>query len=1034
MKAIVLDLETTVQILDDGTKDNSPFHPKNRIVSAHWAMVEDDIVPETTSLIFYHNEKPVPDSPEALQAALDEADVIVAHNAKYDVMYLLEAGFRIPNEVYCTMIGEYILARGQGLKYNLEDTADRREVTRKKSELVKDLFNSGIGFEAMPLHVVLEYAEADVQSCADIYLDQLSDYADAKNKGLVPVRKAMNEMLMFLVEIERNGVKIDLDALEDVEVQYLDERDEIHARLNAVVKDVMGDTPINLNSGADMSMVVYSRRVKDRNAHVMKFNIGTDHRGKPLYPPRMNPREFAAAVRETTEVVNRTLAQHCHTCSGTGKIHKVKKNGELFKKPSKCNVCAGRGFTLLDTGQVAGLKLVPSGPADASVLGFTTDKAAIKKLIHQAEAKGNLQAVQFLKDISRLNAVNTYLDSFVKGIQTWTRPDSILHPNFNQTTAKTGRLSSTKPNFQNQPKGGKFPVRKAVISRFENGLIVEADFSGLEFAVAGDLSRDNQILTDIATGKDVHKQTASIVNQCEVSDVNKDMRQDAKAYCVPMDTEALTRTGWKKYDQLAIGEEVLTYNQNTRTSEWKPILELAYFSDRPVIEYGHSHWKVRTTADHRWYGFRRRERSGGVRQYETEVFTAENITSEHNIITAAPCVDEGILPITPKQAAILGWVVSDGSYRFSTLPDGRARANGTKHGVTACVVQKKELQSLHIEQLLDGVSTSVSHRDCGTAVWNISAAAFREIWNAAELDMFTPNWVEFVSKCSPEARNQFLNSILLAEGHRRDHGEWRISQNQGSLADAIRVGLHLEGHDTRVTTHLSYTGKLHDVYTARKRSHITCQKFKTTNSSVEDVWCPRTENGTWVMRQGNVITVTGNTFAPLYGGQGANEPPHVQVYFREFFNIYQGLASYHKKLTDGVLKDGIVRIPSGREYLFTGVRRYANGRVSNQTAIVNYPVQGFATGDIVPLACVRALRRFREEGLRSKLILTVHDSIVVDCHPDELQQVKAALRWAMCEVTTEVRDRYGYEMAFETLKIEIAAGPNWLAMDEIPLD
>lgn len=705
MKAIVLDLETTVQILDEGTKDNSPFHPKNRIVSAHWSMVDQGEIEPTTSLIFHHNEKPVPDSPEALQAALDEADVLVAHNAKYDVMYLLEAGFRIPDTVYCTMIGEYILARGQGLPYNLEATAERRKVTLKKSELVKDLFNSGVGFEAMPLPVVIEYAEADVQSCAEIYLDQLSDYADAKNKGLVPVRKAMNEMLMFLVEIERNGVKIDLDALEDVEIQYLDERDEIHTRLNTVIREVMGDTPINLNSGADMSMVVYSRRVKDRNAHVMKFNIGTDHRGKPLYPPRMKPAEFAKAVRETTEVVNRTLAQHCHPCSGHGKIHKVKKNGELFKKPSKCGNCGGRGYTLLDTGVVAGLKLVPSGPADASALGFTTDKAAIKKLIHQAEVKGNLQAVQFLKDISRLNAVNTYLDSFVKGIQTWTRPDSILHPNFNQTTAKTGRLSSTKPNFQNQPKGGKFPVRKAVVSRFEGGKIVEADFSGLEFAVAGDLSRDNQILTDINTGKDVHKQTASIVNQCDVSAVNKDMRQNAKAY----------------------------------------------------------------------------------------------------------------------------------------------------------------------------------------------------------------------------------------------------------------------------------------------------------------------------------------TFAPLYGGQGANEPPHVQVYFREFFNIYEGLAVYHKKLTDGVLKDGIVRIPSGREYLFTGVRRYPNGRVSNQTAIVNYPVQGFATGDIVPLACVRAMKRFRELGLRSKLILTVHDSIVVDCHPEELDEVNAALCWAMCEVPDEVLERYGYTMAFERLKIEIAAGENWLSMEEIPL-
>lgn len=704
MRVIVLDLETTVQRLEDGTKDNSPFHPKNRIVSAHWSFIENGVIGPVNTSVFFHKERPVPDAPDGLIAALKSADRIVAHNAKYDVMYSLEAGFEVPKEVWCTMIGEYILARAQQIEKGLEATAERRDVTRKKSELVRELFDSGVDFSEMPLDTVIEYAEADVISCAEVYLAQIEDFSKDANAGLMPVVTLMNEMLDFLVEIERNGISIDLEALDEVEALFLTEKEQIERRLGEIVSSVMGDTPINLNSGADLSTVIYSRRLTDKPRHAMTFNIGTDHRGKPLYPPRMNPRQFATAVKSTTAVVNRTLAQHCHTCSGLGRVFKVKKNGEQFKKPNRCTICDGRGFTLQDTGRTAGLRLVPYGPADASVLGFKTDKATIKRLINQAEAKGNLEAIEFLKGISRLNAVSTYLDSFVTGIRRWTRPDGLLHAKFNQTTTRTGRLSSSDPNFQNQPKGGKFPVRKAVKTRFKGGLIVEADFSGLEFVVAGDLSRDEQIIQDVTNKKDTHKQTATIINQCALEDVSKDMRQNAKAY----------------------------------------------------------------------------------------------------------------------------------------------------------------------------------------------------------------------------------------------------------------------------------------------------------------------------------------TFAPLYGGQGANEPPHVQVYFREFFNIYKGLAKYHETLTGGVLKDGIVRVPSGREYLFKDVRRYPNGRVSNQTAIVNYPVQGFATGDIVPLACIRALRAFRANKLRSKLILTVHDSIVVDAHPDEIESVKKVLTWAMCDVTKEVKKRFDYTMAFDTLRIEIAIGPNWLQMEEIP--
>ena len=568
-------------------------------------------------------------------------------------------------------------------------------ITQKKSDLVDELFKSGVGFEAMPLATVIEYAEADVRSCGEIFLDQINDYAKEENASLVPIRDLSNEMLLTLVQMERNGIYIDQNALSDVKQEFTKEKAELEKRLQQIVEEIMGDSPINLNSGADMTQVVYSRKVKDRNIHRTVFNIGVGANGKPLRPPRMKLGEFQKAVRTTTEVVKRTIAVCCNTCRGSRTIQKYKVNGDPYKNRTKCPDCKGAGALYQPTGQTAGLKLSPKDASYASINGFKTDKETLKLLITEAHQKGSDIAVEFLTKISRLNAVSTYLDSFVQGIETYTRPSSFLHSNFNQCVTATGRLSSSNPNFQNQPKRG-FPIRRCVVSRFENGLITEADFVSLEWICAGELSRDQQIIDDIRSGKDVHTQTATIIHQCKPEEVTKELRASCKKY----------------------------------------------------------------------------------------------------------------------------------------------------------------------------------------------------------------------------------------------------------------------------------------------------------------------------------------TFAPTYGGLLSTEAPHVQVYAREFFRIYKGLGGYHKTLTAGVLKNGIVQTPSGRQFHWANAKRFGNGRISNQTQIVNYPVQSFGN-DIVQLSCIRTQRRLNELGLKSLLILSVHDSIVIDTAPDEVEAVNEVLTWAMTSVLEEAAQRWNYEFVLP-LGIDIEVGKTWL--------
>ena len=129
--------------------------------------------------------------------------------------------------------------------------------------------------------------------------------------------------------------------------------------------------------------------------------------------------------------------------------------------------------------------------------------------------------VDFINNITKYSAIETYLSTFVEGMQNFVGWDSILHPRFMQTATTTGRLSSRDPNFQNQPRAKTFPIRKVIKSRFKNGKIMEVDFAQLEFRTAVFLAQDKKGMEDIANGVDVHQFTADIIG-CS--------RQDAKAH------------------------------------------------------------------------------------------------------------------------------------------------------------------------------------------------------------------------------------------------------------------------------------------------------------------------------------------------------------------------------------------------------------------------------------------------------------------------------------------------------------------------
>ena len=524
----VLDVETTFVVGENRRSDPSPFCPDNRLVSVQYS--QNFQKPE---FVWFHHAKQnfnKIESSQKIQKILDSTTLLVGHNIKFDLMWLLETGFTYNKKVYDTMLGEYMLLRGQKWGISLADCCARRNITLKKSELVENYLKNGQGFDVIPMDIVEEYGKGDIISTTELYREQQRLFKKPSYYDLNKHLTLMNNFLLVLTDIERNGIQIDLEELHKVRDDYEKEKEVLEQNMRDVAQEVMGDTPINFASPEQMGQLIYSRKVKDKKQWARHFNIGLNEKGKPLLRPRMSTAHFVGSVKMMTSRMYKTKARQCTQCFGKGTIYKIKKDGTRWKNPTKCKSCVGKGYNLIPLHKIAGLHMNPRDVLDVSANGFATDKTTLIRLLGVAKHNGNEKAVKFLTSAVRLNAVDVYLSSFVGGIQRNTRSNRLLHPKFNQCVTRTTRLSSSDPNFQNQPRGSTFPVRAVVVSRFENGKIMQADYSQLEFRVAAQLCGDEKMLKDILEGQDVHKYTASIIFDKAEADVTKEERTSAKAH------------------------------------------------------------------------------------------------------------------------------------------------------------------------------------------------------------------------------------------------------------------------------------------------------------------------------------------------------------------------------------------------------------------------------------------------------------------------------------------------------------------------
>ena len=173
MNILTLDVETTHVELPSGGTSPLPYF-NNRLVSVGYKWLNDSIV---TYDCFYHSVKePDTGAVDRLREALQNTDMMVGQNLKFDLSWLRACGFTYDGQVYDTMVAEYILAKARRWPLGLEALANKYGGVQKEKDLIKPFFDDGKTFYDIPWDIIEEYGTADVLATEHVALKQLEAF------------------------------------------------------------------------------------------------------------------------------------------------------------------------------------------------------------------------------------------------------------------------------------------------------------------------------------------------------------------------------------------------------------------------------------------------------------------------------------------------------------------------------------------------------------------------------------------------------------------------------------------------------------------------------------------------------------------------------------------------------------------------------------------------------------------------------------------------------------------------------------------
>ena len=215
--------------------------------------------------------------------------------------------------------------------------------------------------------------------------------------------------------------------------------------------------------------------------------------------------------------------------------------------------------------------------------------------------------------------------------------------------------------------------------------------------------------------------------------------------------------------------------------------------------------------------------------------------------------------------------------------------------------------------------------------------------------------------------------------------------------------------ELRIMAHLSNCQSLINAFLNDEdiHTHVASEVFKVSEDAV-------TKN----MRRCAKAVI----FGIIYGisGFGLGENLHISkkeadMFIERFHELYPEVKNYTDQKIDEAKENGYVKTLFDRKRIIEEINNpnYLIRQMGERMAM-NTPIQG-TSADIMKMAMIKVYNRFKEENIKSKILLQVHDEIIVDCKNEELDLIKKIVKEEMENV---------YKLSVP-LKVELDTGTDW---------
>jgi DNA polymerase I-like protein with 3'-5' exonuclease and polymerase domains len=349
-----------------------------------------------------HSGQPYGTTLRKLEAILNDAHLIVGFNIKYDLhwirKYLPNVRF---NAVFDCQLAEFLLSNQSVIFPSLESCSEYYHLPPKCLDIEQDYWDKGINTDQVPLDILKHRVLRDVEITNLLYQQQGPRLEEQDKLALFTLQC---QDTLVLQEMEFNGMLFDEVEAARLGVETNSEITRITYELNRAYPDVT----INWNSGDHLSAILYG-------GFINQDGVETVHKTRKDGSVRIYERK-ALVKQLMPRLVDPLPNTESKDTKGLSDDDIERLNVERGRKPHAQRI-------------------------------YYTNEQVLKSLPARGRAKEIISCIQRLATLEKLSS--TYYLGIPKLIAELAWEGGVIHGQFNQVVARTGRLSSSQPNLQN---------------------------------------------------------------------------------------------------------------------------------------------------------------------------------------------------------------------------------------------------------------------------------------------------------------------------------------------------------------------------------------------------------------------------------------------------------------------------------------------------------------------------------------------------------------------------------------------------------